>query len=155
MRPGTALGFDSRCDDPTSQAAWRKRQTNEQTEWRNQAFGWEGGVEDNAPRIASSYQIIASSWSRIAIIDSTDIKHRCPIHDHITKTYICLITPFLLTIVLRRRVRCRLDAHRQKTDYVRKLTPSKNLAFAEWNKRPITKRSGCHSSVSVFSKRTN
>jgi hypothetical protein len=46
-------------------------------EWRNHAFRWRGGVgggeEDNAPRIASSNQIIASSWSRIAIIDSPDI----------------------------------------------------------------------------------
>jgi hypothetical protein len=54
-------------------------------EWRNQAFSREGREGDNAPRIASSYQIIASSWSRIAIIDSPDIKHRCPIHDHTTK----------------------------------------------------------------------
>jgi len=84
MRHGTALGFDSCRDDPTSQAAWRKRQTNEQTEWRNQAFRWEGGEKDNAPTIASSYQIIASSWSRIAIIDSPAIKHRCPTHDLIT-----------------------------------------------------------------------
>jgi hypothetical protein len=35
--------------------------------------GGGGGEEDNAPRIASSNQIIASSWSRIAIIDSPDI----------------------------------------------------------------------------------
>ena len=39
--------------------------------------------------------------------------------------------------------------------YVRKLKPRKNLAFAEWNKRPITKMSGCNSSVSVFIKGTS